>query len=92
MPGTLSKRVWDRRYMTVDLTDAIGNADTVDSIVSVAPDADSQLSLTNVTRHDKGVSFLASDGVAGTWNVTIRVALTGDPAERLESQVKMKVV
>ena len=89
----LQKRSWDKRAMTIDLTDAIGSTDTVSSFESVAmADNDSGVTISDVSIADKGVTFLAAGGSAGTWDIVVRVVLSGTPEERLEALVPLVVV
>lgn len=89
--NVLSKRAWEERLLTVRLKPALGGTSiaSVDSVVVVGEGAD--VTLSNITYATTSVTFLASGGNAGSYELRVRVFTDGTPTQRLEALAPFNV-
>ena len=91
----LVKREYDQRIFTVDLSPAMRDEDTVSSIISVDADREiggTDVTISNISRHDQSVSFKASGGEnGGRYRIRVRFETGGTVEQRLEGQIGLEV-
>lgn len=96
--ANLNKRAYDERIMHVDLSPVMRGDDTVDAITSVdailrKPAGESaSLAFSNITPHDRAVSFKASAGHPGQgYDVRIRFTTNSGVAQAIEGIVGLDI-
>ncbi len=97
MTDHLTERSYEKRAFTIDLADRIGGPGVettgTPDVTSAADGTDAasdQATVSDIVRHDQGVSFLASGGAVSVHTVTVRADLDTTPAERIEARTRCR--
>ena len=97
-PNRLSKREFDARILHIDMSPVLRSTDTIASqidgdVTAEGPADADELEISDVSRHDRAVSFIASGGEAGIlYLIRVRAITAGDPAQRVEGVADLLVV
>ncbi len=91
----LTKRPYDRRNFSVDVSPAMRQGDVIGSVESVTENGSSDLIIDGIAHTANLIAFRVSGGFpgkSGGYEILLRFEVESNPSQRLEAKVNLHVL